>query len=64
MATFQWECPTYGCRGLISVPEEPRHDTRARCEPEDTRGQVCGREMIWDSLINQWLPAEPFRGFR
>jgi hypothetical protein len=63
-ALFEWECPTWGCRGLIAVDAEPDHDTRATCIRPRGSERVCGREMAWDVLIGEWLPTEPFRGFR
>jgi hypothetical protein len=64
MAIFAWHCPTYGCRGLIIIEEDPGHDSRAVCQrPSDSGAPACGREMCWDAYTEQWHPTEPFKGF-
>lgn len=59
-----WQCPTYGCRGLIRTENEPRSGATGTCQPDpDKPGAFCGREMRWDGRAEQWLPNSPFRGF-
>jgi hypothetical protein len=61
-APFEWDCPTYGCRGLIIMEVEPDLGDRALCRrPTGSSERVCGREMLWEG--DGWQPA-PFRGFR
>ena len=61
---FEWECPTFGCLGVIVTDDPPRHGTTAVCEPNpDSRRQVCRREMSWEEIPGRWRPSVPFLAF-
>jgi len=65
MAPLEWPCPTFGCQGFLVTEEEPEHDARTFCTRHpDTSVPICGREVAWNALVSQWIPIEPFRGFR
>jgi hypothetical protein len=55
-----WNCPVYGCRGVLCSEGPPEHGTLVRCverADDPIKGRSCGRLMRWDAQRQLWEPV-------
>jgi hypothetical protein len=57
VAVFEWECPSFGCLGVLMLDDQPRHHSIAWCQPSpESKRPFCGRTMRWDNVEERWSP--------
>jgi hypothetical protein len=54
----EWDCPSFGCRGVVVAASEPRSGDIAWCRPRSGESvrRVCGRPMVWSLFA--WVPVK------
>lgn len=56
---MRWHCPSWGCRGVISSDEQPRHGQIMWCHAREDgeHARPCGRPFEWHHDLAAWVPA-------
>jgi hypothetical protein len=59
ISVVEWECPTWGCRGVLVADARPHFGQIVRCAPPKRvpKERTCGRLMRWNYMSARWMPA-------
>ena len=55
----EWECPTWGCHGMLISGDPPHYGQIVRCAPLPgmPEERSCRRLMRWNMINEAWTPA-------